>query len=66
MPLVYDYILTIADEVDLIWCRRLSVASAIFITNRIAVLLIVMYTIMSDVASVCDRLHMVHRCLTIL
>ena len=66
MPLVYDYVLTIADEVDLIWCRKPSVASAIFITNRIAVLLIVMYTIMSDVDSVCDCLQTDHHRLTIL
>ena len=44
--------LTFADEVKFIWRRKLSIAYAVFITNRIAVLLIVIYTIMSDVASV--------------
>ena len=37
--LFYDLALTFADEVDLIWRRKLNAASMIFIMNRVAVVL---------------------------
>ena len=51
--LAYDSILTFEDEVELIWRRKLSIASAVFITNRIAASLSVVYTIFVDVDDVC-------------
>ena len=50
--LPYDFILTIEDEVELIWRRKLSIASAVFITNRIAALLFVVQHILIDVNNV--------------
>ena len=50
--LAYDSILTFEDEVELIWRRKLSIASAVFITNRIAALLFVVYNILIDVDNV--------------
>lgn len=35
VPLLYDTLLTLSDEVDLIWRRKLSIASVIFIMNRV-------------------------------
>ena len=39
--LVYNSILTISDEVDFVWCHKLTVSSAIFITNYAATVLLV-------------------------
>ena len=50
--LAYDSILTIEDEVELIWRRNLSIASALFITNRVAASLVVVYNILNDVDNV--------------
>ena len=50
--LAYDSILTFEDEVELIWRRKLSIASAVFITNRIAASLLVMHNIFIDVDNV--------------
>ena len=50
--LAYESILTIEDEVNLIWRRKLSIASALFIMNRIAASLIVVSIILFDVDNV--------------
>ena len=52
MVLVYDHLLTFADEVELIWRQRPTVASAVFITNRMAALLIVVYSMLIDIGNV--------------
>ena len=52
MCLIYDSVLTIQDEVDLIWRRRPNVASMIFIMNRIAAITIVLYDVLEDVDNV--------------
>ena len=53
VPLVYDSILTIPDEVDLIWRRKPSVASVIFVLNRMAILAIILFSVLEDVDNVC-------------
>ena len=55
--LVYDFVLTIVDEVDFIWRQKLSVASAIFITNRVAVLLVVIFLILGEMNNVRHTVH---------
>ena len=50
---VYDSILTIEDEVELIWRRKLSIASAVFITNRIGASLFVVNYIFINLDNVC-------------
>ena len=50
--LAYDFILTFEDEVELIWRRKLSIASAVFITNRIAASLFVVYDIFNSLDNV--------------
>ena len=50
--LAYDSILTFEDEVELIWRRKLSIASAVFIANRIAASSIVMYSLLIHVDNV--------------
>ena len=50
--LAYDSILTFEDEVELIWRRKLSIASAVFITNRIAASLFVVYDIFNSLDNV--------------
>ena len=50
--LAYDSILTFEDEVELIWRRKLSIASAVFITNRIAASLHLVYSVLVDVDNV--------------
>ena len=35
----YDFVLTLSDEVELIWRRKFSVASVIFVLNRATALL---------------------------
>ena len=52
VPLLYDSILTIPDEVDLIWRRRLSAASVIFILNRVGLALSVVSAIMGMINTV--------------
>ena len=51
--LAHDFILMIEDEVELIWCRKLSIASAVFITNRIAASLYVVCNIFNKLDNVC-------------
>ena len=63
---IYDFILTIEDEVELIWRRKLSIASAVFITNRIAASLIVAYSILIDVNDVRRAFREDHHHLTAL
>ena len=46
--LIYDAILTVADEVHLIWRRRLNAASTIFILNRIGAILLLLWLILQD------------------
>ena len=62
----YDSILTFEDEVGLIWRRKLSIASAVFITNRIAASLIVTYSILIHVNDVRRVFREDHRHLTAL
>ena len=62
----YDSILTFEDEVELIWRRKLSIASAVFITNRVAVALFVTYSILIDVNNVRHALREDHHQLTTL
>ena len=50
--LAYESILTIEDEVELIWRRKLSIASVVFITNRIAASLYVVYGVLVDIDDV--------------
>ena len=50
--LVYDIVLAIPDEVDLIWRRELGVSSAIFVLNRISVGMTVAFYILIDVNKV--------------
>ena len=64
--LAYDSILTFEDEVELIWRRKLSIASAVFITNRIAASLIVMDSILIDVNDVRRAFREDHHHLTAL
>ena len=64
--LAYDFILPIDDEVKLIWRRKLSIASALFITNRIAASLLVMYGNLIDVDNVRRALRIDHHQLTAL
>ena len=56
VPLIYDSILTIQDEVDLIWRRKPSVASVIFVLNRMAILAIILFSVLEDVDNVCHFL----------
>ena len=44
--LVYDSMLTLTDEVNLIWRRKLSAASAIFLMSRLSTVLIVIFMIL--------------------
>ena len=64
--LAYDSILTLPDEVDFIWLHKLSISSAVFITNRIAALLTVLYLILLDVGNVRRAFGGVHHFLTAL
>ena len=50
--LAYDSILTSEDEFELIWRRKLSIASAVFLTNRIAASLLVMHSTLADANNV--------------
>ena len=52
VPLVYDSMLTISDEVDLIWHRKPGIASIIFVLNRISAVFIVLFVVMDDFSSV--------------
>ena len=56
VPLIYDSILTIQDEVDLIWRGKPSVASVIFVLNRMAILAIILFSVLEDVDNVCHFL----------
>ena len=38
---VYDYLLTIEDEVQLIWRRKTSSASLLFLANRVTSLILI-------------------------
>ena len=62
--LVYDSTLTFADEVELIWRRKPSVASTIFVINRITTLLIVAQIILIEVDDVRSVLYVAHDYLT--
>ena len=42
-----------ADEVHLIWRRKPSVASVIFVSNRMAILAIILFSVLEDVDNVC-------------
>ena len=53
--LAYDSILMIDDEVELIWRRKLSTASVIFIINRIAVILTAFVKTTENFAAVCSH-----------
>ena len=44
--------LTISDEVDLIWHRKPGIASIIFVLNRISAVFIVLFVVMDDFSSV--------------
>ena len=52
VPLLYDSILTMPDEVDLIWRRKLSAASIIFIVNRVALVVSVILAILGTINTV--------------
>ena len=39
--MIYDYLLTMGDEVELIWRRKMSTSSWIFITNRLVLIIFV-------------------------
>ena len=64
--LAYDTLLTILDEVKLIWRHRFSIVSAIFIINRIAALLYILDVMLGDVNNVRHLGHMANCHLTIL
>ena len=64
--LAYDTLLTILDEVKLIWRHRFSIVSAIFIINRIAALLSILDVLLFDVDSVRHLARMANCYLTIL
>ena len=50
--LIYDSLLTIADEVELIWRRKLTAASALFILNRFTLLSYVAWAVVAHIDSV--------------
>lgn len=52
VPLVYDTLLTMSDEVDLIWRRKWSAASVIFIMNRVALVFTAIAAILSSINTV--------------
>ena len=54
--LVYDCVLTSKDELDLIWRRRKSVASVIFVANRVPAALFVVITSMLNASIVSSLL----------
>lgn len=62
--LTYDSLLTVEDEVELIWRRKLSIASTVFIINRIAASLFVVCSILSDVDNVRRAFRIDHYHLT--
>ena len=63
---MYDFALTIEDEVELIWLRKPSIASAVFVANRISASLIVTYSILIDVNNVRRAFREYHYHLTAL
>ena len=50
--LIYDSVLTAAAEVDLIWRRKMSVASLIYIANRASAAMGIVYILLLDTDSV--------------
>ena len=52
VPLVYDSVLTVADEIAFIRHHKLSVASVLFMVNRVAAIILVLYLPVHDVDSV--------------
>ena len=52
VPLIYDSMLTMSDEVDLIWRRKLSAASVIFIMNRAGLVFVVIAQILGAINTV--------------
>ena len=58
--LIYDAILTMADEVHLIWRRRLNAASTIFILNRIGAILLLLWLVLQDTDGVSWYLMCMH------
>ena len=43
MPAIYDAVLSLSEEVDLIWRRKFSLASAIFALNRLGLVSMIIY-----------------------
>ena len=52
VPLLYDSMLTMSDEVDLIWRRKLSAASVIFVMNRVGLVFAIIATILNPINTV--------------
>lgn len=56
VPLIYDSMLTMQDEVELIWRRKLSAASVIFVMNRVGLVFSVILVILETIDTVRQRL----------
>ena len=54
VPLIYDSMLTMPDEVDLVWRHKWSAASVIFIVNRVGLAVSVILEILGMVNTVCQ------------
>ena len=62
--LVYDFILTFADEINLIWRHKPTLVSAMFVMNRVAVSLFVVNVVLNDFDNVRHTGRVYHHHLT--